>query len=584
MISTDGHRTELSENVRFEVIVDTGIDQKKVYTDDAVYPNKTNLLFLNKISLKYKSVPFNLKIIYRLRILYVDDYKKGSYVKGKVITYDNHMNELYVGTTSGNKIVKIGGASYLEGSVVIPIKSAAMIPSSIEFDLHYHIIEISKLFLFSAEEVRDFNVKASLPISLSPAAPTSGTSQSGSGGTGIDQEKIECTVDYMVQKVVDYYAPGGAGAKYVIYYDGGDYRKPVIDVTKVVKKVYPTTQYARLELFLYPEKCSYKGPYDKPPKSRSPEEIVKGWQAGYEMQRIKCGNKYYWLIIPCKLYIKVVYEQNITEKTDLKSVFRDLILDAYKNGALKDEVTGYKGNIIYIGYGAKKDIVTKCVQTRYPTKAAYLKLYLDNPDNLEYSDPYKTLPKINCDVYLKSWLGHSHPVIVTYNKMYYIVYIPADLYVYIDNLGKYVMIDSKNVSKYFNQSAPKGTHQLPTYPRGQEGNIPNELPVENEKLPPILTTLFKIKPFHTPIIGGNDYRIVVKDIETGEVLLDKVFSQFNEVVQDLGKVVKGVEVSITYPYLFIFKKTDKFTLKPGEYGLIGTKLGVGVEYKYDFEE
>jgi len=78
-----------------------------------------------------------------------------------------------------------------------------------------------------------------------------------------------------------------------------------LDVTDKVKQVYPDVESAKLTIYANDiSKIIPVSVYNSTPPPRTVEEMVKGWENGIELERMKIGNKYYYIEFPCKLDIK----------------------------------------------------------------------------------------------------------------------------------------------------------------------------------------------------------------------------------------------------------------------------------------
>jgi len=86
------------------------------------------------------------------------------------------------------------------------------------------------------------------------------------------------------------------------------YGVPVVtlDVLERVRKVYPNAIKATLTIDASNlRNIKIVQVSDKPLPPRSDEEIVHGWEAGYELQRQKINGKYYYVAFPCKLNVEI---------------------------------------------------------------------------------------------------------------------------------------------------------------------------------------------------------------------------------------------------------------------------------------
>ena len=75
-----------------------------------------------------------------------------------------------------------------------------------------------------------------------------------------------------------------------------------LDVTDKVKQVYPDVKFARLTIYANDiNKIIPVAVYDHQPPPRNIKDIVKGWEQGLELERMKIGDKYYYIAFPCHL-------------------------------------------------------------------------------------------------------------------------------------------------------------------------------------------------------------------------------------------------------------------------------------------
>ncbi|XRO77886.1 hypothetical protein ACO3VM_09415 (plasmid) [Methanocaldococcus sp. 10A] len=78
-----------------------------------------------------------------------------------------------------------------------------------------------------------------------------------------------------------------------------------LDVTNKVKQVYPDVEFARLTIYANDiSKIVPIAVYNTTPPPRDINEIVKGWENGIELQRMKIGNYWYYIGFPCKLEMR----------------------------------------------------------------------------------------------------------------------------------------------------------------------------------------------------------------------------------------------------------------------------------------
>jgi len=78
-----------------------------------------------------------------------------------------------------------------------------------------------------------------------------------------------------------------------------------LDVSDKVKQVYHDCEYAKLTIDASDvNKIIPVAEYNTNPPPRDIKDIVKGWEQGYELERQKIGNKYYYISFPCRLEIK----------------------------------------------------------------------------------------------------------------------------------------------------------------------------------------------------------------------------------------------------------------------------------------
>jgi len=86
--------------------------------------------------------------------------------------------------------------------------------------------------------------------------------------------------------------------------DWYDSYSPILDVTDLVKQVYPDTIKAALAIIgSNLDAIRLQGPYTSLPNPLPPEQIVYNWRIhGEEWERQRCpkNNRYYWVIYPAK--------------------------------------------------------------------------------------------------------------------------------------------------------------------------------------------------------------------------------------------------------------------------------------------
>jgi len=108
----------------------------------------------------------------------------------------------------------------------------------------------------------------------------------------------ECTKEEFRNTMVNRYKES---KQLIGWYDS---YSPILDVTEMVRKVYPEVTRARLTIYGSDlSKIGVIGPYDTEPPEREAVDIVNGWLMETEYQRIRCSRngKYYWVSFPCKL-------------------------------------------------------------------------------------------------------------------------------------------------------------------------------------------------------------------------------------------------------------------------------------------
>jgi hypothetical protein len=87
------------------------------------------------------------------------------------------------------------------------------------------------------------------------------------------------------------------------------YKVPVktLDVLERVKKVYPNATKAILTIDASNlENMKIVQVSNEPLPPRNDEDIVHGWESGYELQRQKIDGKYCYVAFPCRLDIEGV--------------------------------------------------------------------------------------------------------------------------------------------------------------------------------------------------------------------------------------------------------------------------------------
>ena len=92
------------------------------------------------------------------------------------------------------------------------------------------------------------------------------------------------------------------------------YKVPVktLDVLERVKKVYPNATKAILTIDASNlENIKIVQVSNAPLPPRSDEDIVHGWESGYELQRHKIDGKYCYVAFPCRLDIERANNENI---------------------------------------------------------------------------------------------------------------------------------------------------------------------------------------------------------------------------------------------------------------------------------
>lgn len=81
---------------------------------------------------------------------------------------------------------------------------------------------------------------------------------------------------------------------------------PVVDVTDVVKQVYPEVQAARLTIYGDPSKVRVLYKSQTRPPAQTVDQIVANWRRGVEIERQYCPDDglYYLVQYPAKLEVK----------------------------------------------------------------------------------------------------------------------------------------------------------------------------------------------------------------------------------------------------------------------------------------
>ena len=114
-------------------------------------------------------------------------------------------------------------------------------------------------------------------------------------------QELRCTKEQLRDGMVNNFKNSPQTVGWVNQYS------PIVDVTQLVKQVYPDAQKALLVIYGDDlSKIRMQGGYTSQPSSSPSRQIVNKWMVlGEEWERQYCpsNGKYYWVIYPCKAFI-----------------------------------------------------------------------------------------------------------------------------------------------------------------------------------------------------------------------------------------------------------------------------------------
>ena len=213
----------------------------------------------------------------------------------------------------------------------------------------------------------------------------------------------------------------GSGSKYVVRWENSD--TPVLGygasqdiITPKVRRVKGSNvKGATITLYLgKTSRMKVEGPYNELPPVRSLQQIVRGWEKGYEKWRMSHEGRYYWFVMPCKL--NITYE-------DSKKICKKKCFEGFKK-VYKNHSRTIESNDEY----AILDVTDIVSSVEDNVESAKLKVYFNKEDEVRIKGPYDSKPSARSnEEIVEGWKQGEEWSRCKCNGKYYWIIVPCKL-------------------------------------------------------------------------------------------------------------------------------------------------------------